>query len=195
MIRTRVLLSLLFLLSFLSRQHFLSLVMSFGSRYTEVLTHRTSHINNEWYQRNLSNIIKVRIQLPFALALQFYLIYLFIGFEKMKLQLVLVVIFTATMCAEYVDNQYIEGSYIVMLKEGSTANLEDVVKKIEEHTSSTREEMKIKSDDSMIPMIFGKFSEETAKMVGNSSESAYRFSPVEPLKPHICGIILKFVYF
>ena len=87
----------------------------------------------------------------------------------MKFQLVLVVIFTATMCAESVDNQYIEGSYIVMLKEGSTAaNLEDVVKRIEEHTSSTREEMKIESDDSMIPMIFGKFSEETAKMVSNS---------------------------
>ena len=87
----------------------------------------------------------------------------------MKFQIVLAVIFTITMCAESVDNQYIEGSYIVMLKHGSTvADIYDVIKKIEEHTSSTREEMKIESDHSVIPMIFGKFSEETAKMVSIS---------------------------
>ena len=93
----------------------------------------------------------------------------------MKFQILLAVIFTIIMCAESTDNQYIEGSYIVMLKDGSTvADLDDVIEKIEKHTSSTREEMEIESDNSITSMIFGKFSEETAKMV-SISECVYLF--------------------
>ena len=81
----------------------------------------------------------------------------------MKLQIVLAVLFAFAVCAE---SEYIDNSYIVQLKDGSTeAHIEEVIRKIEDHTMTSREEMKITSYSSALPLVFGKFGKETADMV------------------------------
>ena len=56
--------------------------------------------------------------------------------------------------------------YIVLLHEGVTeGHLEDLINRIELHSSSTRDEMFIETDNSLIPLIYGNFNNETAKMV------------------------------
>ena len=81
----------------------------------------------------------------------------------MKLQIVLAVLFAFAVCAE---SQYIDNSYIVQLKDGSTeAHIEEVIQKIEDHTMTSREEMEITSCSSALPLVFGKFGKDTAEMV------------------------------
>ena len=81
----------------------------------------------------------------------------------MKLQIVLTVLFAFAVCAE---SEYIDNSYIVQLKDGSTeAHIEEVIWKIEDHTMTSREEMEITSCSSALPLVFGKFGKETAEMV------------------------------
>ena len=81
----------------------------------------------------------------------------------MKLQIVCAMLFAFALCAE---SQYIDGSYIIQLKDGSSeAHIEEVIQIIEDHTMSSREEMEITSSSLLIPLVFGKFDEETAEMV------------------------------
>ena len=81
----------------------------------------------------------------------------------MKLQIVLAVLFAFAVCAK---SEYIDNSYIVQLKDGSTeAHIEEVIRKIEDHTMTSREEMEITSYSSALPLVFGKFGKETAEMV------------------------------
>ena len=86
----------------------------------------------------------------------------------MKLQIVFVMLFAFAVCAE---SEYIDGSYIILLKEGSSeAHIEEVIQKIEDHTISSREEMEITSFSSVLPIVFGKFDKETAEMVSLCSQ-------------------------
>ena len=79
-------------------------------------------------------------------------------------------LFALAVCAE---SQYIDGSYIILLKDGSSeAHIEEVIQKIEGHVMSSREEMEITSSSSVLPIVFGKFDKETAEMVGFCSQSS-----------------------
>ena len=99
------------------------------------------------------------------------------NWRKMKLQIVLTVLFAFALCAE---SQHIDNSYIVQLKDGSTeAHIEEVIRKIEDHIMTSREEMEITSYSSALPLVFGKFGKETADMVSyclhsDTDESDYR---------------------
>ena len=81
----------------------------------------------------------------------------------MKLQIVFAILCVFALSA---TSQYIDGSYIIQLKDGATeAHIEEVIQTIEDHTLSSREEMEITSTSSVLPIVFGKFNEETAEMV------------------------------
>lgn len=81
----------------------------------------------------------------------------------MKLQIVFAILFAFAL---YSECQYIDGSYIIQLKDGSTeAHIEEVIQKIEEYTKSPREDMEITSSSVVLPFVFGKFDKETAEMV------------------------------
>ena len=81
----------------------------------------------------------------------------------MKVQIVFAVLFAFTV---YSECEYIDGSYIVQLKDDTTeVYIEEVIQKIEEHTLSSREDMEITSSSLLLPLIFGKFDKQTAEMV------------------------------
>ena len=83
--------------------------------------------------------------------------------RKMKLQIVCVLLIAFAVCAE---SEYIDGSYIIQLKDGSSkAHIEEVIQRIEDHTMSSREEMEITSSSLLLPIVYGKFNKETAEMV------------------------------
>ena len=88
----------------------------------------------------------------------------------MNLGIVFVMLFAFAVCAE---SQYIDGSYIIQLKDGSSElHIEEVIQIIEDHTMSSREEMEITSSSLLIPLVFGKFDEETAEMVSLCSQTS-----------------------
>ena len=84
----------------------------------------------------------------------------------MKMQFVCAFLLTTlVVSARY---QYEEKErYIVLLKKGATdEQIEEVIQMVETHESLPREELFIKSNNSLLPIFFGNILEETANKVG-----------------------------
>ena len=56
--------------------------------------------------------------------------------------------------------------YIVLLQEGTTEEqVEKLIQQIEQYSASSRDEMLVEFDNSLVPLVFANFNKDTANMV------------------------------